>query len=175
MAWLTQPPRGLLVCPHCFLAVLPSAASTELFISNPSSLVSSAILRMPSCPKHFTRGILTGNPPSLGRGNSRFRGQGQLLGPSAWLLECLHLDREPSHKTCTAWNKPEEAVAAESRRFPLKHSPRGWSAPPSPASPAVCQSFQKKRPLFRSRQCPHSQAGSVGSAVPRPMCTPSPG
>lgn len=100
LAWLAQPPGGLLVCPHCFLAVLPSAASTELFISNPSSLVSCAmithIFRMPSCPKHFTRGVLTGNPPSLGRGNSRFRGQGQLLGPSAWLLKRLRLDREPS-------------------------------------------------------------------------------
>ena len=104
--------------PSC-LAGLPTAASAELFKANPSSL--GELCRDPSHPQDVLPppntshcGVLTGNPSPLGRGNSHFPGQGQLLRPSAWLIRRLHWVGSPAHKTRTDWNTPKEVVTAES-------------------------------------------------------------
>lgn len=71
-----------------------------------------------------------------GEGKLRFRGQGQLLCPSAWLISRLHLDWEPrAGKTCTAWSMPKEVKTAESWRVTWRLQSWGLE---SASQPVTC-------------------------------------
>lgn len=103
LEWLGRHPGGLFVCPsiHYSLALVPSAASVELFITNQRS--PGELRSANSHPQKALRpqGLYTWYPhrkPSPGRVSQGetpgFPGKWQLLHPSAWLIKPLHLDAQ---------------------------------------------------------------------------------
>lgn len=99
LEWLGLHPGGLFVCPsiHYYLALLPLAASAELFISNQGSL--GELCRGNSHPQNALppRGLHTWYPrrkplPPGPGGSPGFPGKWQLLRPSARPIGPLHLD-----------------------------------------------------------------------------------